>query len=171
MQTGLKTYGKNDDQRAYAELQEDNPEAAETLFKDPEWQAVSKYRSGNYDGAAEMFISDDSIRSQYNLGNSLALSGQIAEAIETYDQVLEQDPDHEDARFNRDLLDQLMQQMLQQAGEGESNESEPQAGEGNEGEPQDESATNPDGQQEENDQSPESDGEETDSRRTTDSTR
>lgn len=154
---------KNDDQRAYDELKEDNPEAAETLFKDPEWQAVSKYRSGDYNEAAEMFISDDSIRSQYNLGNSLALSGQIADAIETYDKVLEQDPDHEDARFNRDLLDQLMQQMLQQVGEGESEEGEPQAGEGNEGEPQDESGTNPDDQQEESDQPTEGEGEETES--------
>lgn len=153
---------KNDDQRAYDELQEDNPEAAETLFKDPEWQAVSKYRSGNYDGAAEMFITDETIRSQYNLGNSLALSGQIAEAIDTYDQVLEQDPDHEDARYNRDLLDQLMQQMMQQAGEGDPNESQPQPGEGNEGTPQDDPSTNPDSQPEESDQPPTGEGEESD---------
>ena len=156
---------KNEDQRAYDELQEDKPEAAETLFTDPEWQAVSKYRSGNYDGAAEMFLGDDSIRSQYNLGNSLALLGQIPEAIETYDKVLEQDPDHEDARFNRDLLDQLLQQMIQQAGEGEGepNESQPQPGEGNEGMPQDDSGTNPETQPEESDLPTNDDGEETDS--------
>ena len=153
---------KNDDQRAYDELQEDNPEAAETLFKDPEWQAVSKYRSGNYDEAAEMFVTDETIRSQYNLGNSLALSGQIAEAIETYDQVLEQDPDHEDARYNRDLLDQLMQQMMQQAGEGDPNESQPQPGEGNEGMPQDDPSTNPEGLPEESDQPLPGEGEESD---------
>lgn len=154
---------KNDDQRAYDELQDDNPEAAETLFNDPEWQAVSKYRSGNYDGAAEMFINEDSIRSQYNLGNSLALSGHIAEAIETYDKVLEQVPDHEDARFNRDLLDQFMQQMASQPGEGEPNESQPQPGEGNDGLPQDDSPTNPEGQPEESDELPNGEGEETES--------
>ncbi|MYD45004.1 MAG: VWA domain-containing protein [Gammaproteobacteria bacterium] len=152
---------KNDDQRAYDELQEDNPESAETLFKDPDWQAVSKYRSGDYEGAAEMFNSDDTIRSQYNLGNSLALSGQIAEAIETYDNVLEQDPDHEDARFNRDLLDQLMQQMVPQPGEGESPESQPLPGEGTEGEPQDDTGTDPDGEPEESEQPQDEEGEET----------
>lgn len=132
---------KNNDQRAYDELQEDNPERAETLFKDPEWQAVSKYRSGNYEGAAETFLNDESIRSQYNLGNSLALSGLIPEAIETYNQVLEQDPDHEDARFNRDLLNQLLQQMLQQPGEGEGegeqNGEQSQPAEGDDGTPTD----------------------------------
>ena len=119
---------KNKDQRAYDELQEDNPERAEELFQDPDWQAVSRYRGEKYEAAADIFQSDDSIRSQYNLGNSLALSGQIIEAIETYDQVLEQEPKHEDARFNRDLLDQLLQEMTQQATEDDSNQPQPSAG-------------------------------------------
>ncbi|MXZ44510.1 MAG: VWA domain-containing protein [Gammaproteobacteria bacterium] len=139
---------KNNDQRAYDELKEDNPETAEALFKDPEWQAVSKYRSENYEGAVEMFNSDESIRSQYNLGNSLALSGRIIEAIETYDKVLEQEPDHEDALFNRDLLEQLLQQMAQQQSEGEGeaerNGEQPEPGEGNEGDPSENPGMNED---------------------------
>lgn len=126
---------KNDDQRAYNELQQSNPEGAELLFKDPEWQAVSKYRNEKYEDAADMFHNDDSIRSKYNLGNSLALSGRIEDAIETYDGVLEQDPEHEDARYNRDLLDQLLQQMAQQAAEGATNESQPQPSEGDNNSP------------------------------------
>ena len=154
---------KNNDQRAFDELQEDNPEAAETLFKDPEWRAVSKYRNENYEEAVEMFHSDESIRSQYNLGNSLALSGRIAEAIETYDNVLEQEPEHEDARFNRDLLDQLLQQMAQQAGEGEPADSQPQPSEGNDGVPPEGSGENEETPPEESDLPPDGEGEESDS--------
>lgn len=127
---------KNDDQRAYDKLQNENVEIAEELFRDLEWQAVSKYRNGKYDSAAGLFLSDESIRSQYNLGNSLALSGRIQEAIDTYDQVLAQDPEHEDARFNRDLLEQLLDQMAQQQIDGDTNEGESQQpSEGNEGMP------------------------------------
>ena len=142
---------KNDDQLAYNELQENNPEIAEELFKDPEWQAVSKYRSGKYDTAADMFYTDDSIRSQYNLGNSLALAGRIPDAIETYNQVLEQDPEHEDALFNQDLLDQLMQEMAQQATEGETTESQSQPSDGGDGTPQENPGTSEEASPEETD--------------------
>ena len=146
---------KNDDQRAYDKLQESDPERAAELFKDPEWQAVSKYRNEKFEAAADMFHSDDSIRSKYNLGNSLALSGRIGEAIETYDQVLELDPEHEDARYNRDLLNQLMQQMAQQSADGDSNEPQPNPSEGDENSSQENSGLNDDVPPEEGDANPE----------------
>lgn len=106
------------DNQGHSALEQGRHDDAEKLFESPDWQAVAKYRNGKFEEAAEMFGVDDSVRSRFNLGNALAKSGLIEEAIETYDQVLAEDPDHDDAEFNRDLLTQLLQQMQQQAQSG-----------------------------------------------------
>lgn len=115
---------RNQDQRAHAKLEEGNFEEAEQTFNDPEWQAISKYRQGNYEDAGNYFDTQEEIRSMYNLGNALALKGDLQQAIDSYDEVLALQPDHEDAQFNRDLLQQLLQQQEQrQQSEESSNES------------------------------------------------
>ena len=68
-------------------------------------------------------------RSLYNLGNALARQGEFESAIDAYEEVLELDPDNEDAAYNRDLLQQMMSQSEQeQQGEGEQQESSNQSG-------------------------------------------
>ena len=119
----------NRDNQGRAALEEGRNDDAERLFENPSWQAVAKYRSNKFEEAAELFESDDTVRSQFNLGNALAKTGQIVEAIGVYDEVLAEDPDHEDAAFNRDLLTQALQQMQQQAvdeqqGQPSQNENE-----------------------------------------------
>lgn len=140
---------KNSDQKGSELLENGNFDLAEQIFVDPEWRAIAQYRQQKYSQAAEYFESSDSIRSLYNYGNSLALQGEIAEAINTYDNVLEQDPNHDDAKFNRDLLKQWLQQQMQEA------ESET-SGENNDGEQrQSETSADPSNPAPENQQSTE----------------
>lgn len=69
------------------------------LFTDPNWQGVALYRSGNFDKAAEAF---KSAGNQFNLGNAEARSGNMAAALEAYDQAIAKgDPD---AQANFDVL-------------------------------------------------------------------
>ena len=106
------------------------PEAAE-LFEDPEWRAVAKYRSQYYAMSAADFAEYEDTRNLYNLGNALAKQGEFESAIDAYEQVLEMDPDDEDARYNRDLLTSLLeQQQQQQQQEGEQQESSESQGDG-----------------------------------------
>ncbi len=105
----------NRDNQGHSALEEGRNDDAEQLFEDPDWQAVAKYRNDKFEEAAELFELDDSVRSRFNLGNALAKNGLIEEAIGVYDEVLAQDPNHEDAAFNRDLLAQALEQMQQQA--------------------------------------------------------
>jgi Ca-activated chloride channel family protein len=122
------------DQQAQRQLQEGSPGEAAALFEDPEWRAVAEYEAGAFAESAAGFAEHGDTRSLYNLGNALARQGEFETAIDAYDEVLGMDPDHADARYNRELLKELMSQS-QQEQEGEQQESSDQSG--NEGQQSD----------------------------------
>lgn len=119
----------NKDQQAQRQLEAGNAADAAALFDDPEWRAVAEYEAGAYAQSAARFAEQEDLRNLYNLGNALARQGEFESAIDAYEQVLEADPDNEDAAFNRDLLEQAMQeQESQQQNQGDSQESSDQSG-------------------------------------------
>ena len=140
------------DQQAQRQLDAGEAGDAAALFKDPEWQAVAQYRAGDYRESARNFAELEDTRSLYNLGNALARQGEFAGAIDAYEEVLEIDPDHADARYNRDLVQQLQQQQEQQQ-EGDQQQSSDQQGEG------EQSDSSGDSEQQDSDQSAQSDSE------------
>ncbi|MEM1230685.1 MAG: VWA domain-containing protein [Pseudomonadota bacterium] len=114
------------DQQARIALRDGSPERAAALFEDERWAGVAHYRSRNYDAALNAFAPQEdaeSLTARYNQGNALAHLGRFEEAISAYDEVLTVAPDHEDAAFNKALLEKLMDQQ-QQVGDGESSENE-----------------------------------------------
>ncbi len=119
----------NKDQQAQRELEAGNAADAADLFEDPEWRAVAEYESGAYAQSAARFAEQEELRNLYNLGNALARQGEFESAIDAYEQVLEADPDHEDAAYNRDLLEQMMEeQQSQQQNQGDDQQSSDQSG-------------------------------------------
>ena len=141
----------NKNQQAQRALEDGDAAEAAQLFEDPEWSAVARYRAGDYAGSAADFAAFEDTRNLYNLGNALALQGQLESAIDAYEQVLEEDPDDEDAVFNRDLLKEMLDQQQQQ--EGEQQQSDQQSGEGEQGE------SSGDAEQQDEEGSPQDDGE------------
>jgi len=137
------------DQRGAAALERDAPARAAELFEDPEWRAAAQYRAGNYEASAASLGGLDTAAAHYNRGNALARAGQLRAAIDAYDRALELDPDHEDARYNRDLLEKVLEQQepppeqstsgQEQSGEqGEpGDEADPQSRSAEAGDPQD----------------------------------
>ena len=136
----------NPDQQAQNALEEGKPQDAATLFEDGEWRAVASYRAEDYAGSAAGFAERGDTRNLYNLGNAMAMQGELDSAIDAYEQVLEMDPDDEDAAYNLDLVRSLKDQQQQQqqgddqqssenpGGEGEQSDAESQQGEqGSEG--------------------------------------
>ena len=122
---------KRKDQQAYRELIEGRPEKAAELFEHPQWKGVAKYRVEDFPGALEMFQQDESLGGNYNLANTLAKSGDLHSAIALYAKVLESDPTHEDALFNKQLLEKYLEQQQQNTGqsnqEGEPSDSQESA--------------------------------------------
>jgi len=84
------------------------------LFDDPRWQAAAHYRAGDYEQASEALQGATSADDYYNRGNALAQSGRLQEALSSYDQTLKQQPAHEDALYNRDLVEKNLKQQQQQ---------------------------------------------------------
>ncbi len=124
------------DQQAQRALEEGAPDVAVKLFEDPEWRAVAKYRAADYEASAAEFAELGDTRSLYNLGNAMARLGEFESAIDAYEQVLEVEPDHDDAKYNRDLLRQLLEQQQQQQGDQQQSD---QQGDGEQSDNQSES--------------------------------
>ena len=102
------------DQQAYRALQDGDPAAAARMFEDTQWRGSARYRSGDFSGAVSDFAEDSSARGLYNQGNALARLGRYPEAIERYEQVLQENPQQQEAAFNKALLEKLMEQQNQQ---------------------------------------------------------
>ena len=91
----------------------DHAKAAES-FDNPAWKAVAQYKAGQYENAANTLQGQDSADAKYNLGNALAKQGQYPQAIIAYDQALKLDPKHEDALYNKELVEKAMKDQQQQ---------------------------------------------------------
>ena len=108
-----------DDQQGYKALQQGDTEAAQGLFKNPQWQASAAYKNQDYKAAVEQYSQGKSADDSYNLGNALARSGDLDGAIKAYDQALKIQPDMDDAIANRQLVEQLKQQQQNQDQKGD----------------------------------------------------
>jgi Ca-activated chloride channel family protein len=107
-------------------LTEGDHDEAINLFQDPAWKAVAEYRAGQFEESIASLQPLEDVEATYNLGNALARSGRYEDAIAEYEKALELRPDHEDAKFNRDLLLEQMQSQEQassQSGQDSSSEN------------------------------------------------
>ncbi len=108
------------DQQAHTALNQGSPDIASTLFEDQNWRAVAQYRAGDYVSAAKSFSGLDDAEAFYNQGNSLARNGEYQAALNAYDKMLNTIPDHEDALFNRDLVQRLFEEQESKQKDSES---------------------------------------------------
>ena len=102
------------DQRAQSALEAGDAAAAAALFEHPEWKAAAAYRSADYAKSVESYGALGGDENRYNLGNALAQTGKLEEAVAAYDQVLASLPEHADAKFNRDLVQRLLDEQRKQ---------------------------------------------------------
>jgi len=136
---------KRADQRGFAELRAENPARAAELFDSAEWRGAAHYRAGQFEASAASLTNIDSAAGHYNRGNALAKAGQLQAAIAAYDRALELEPSHDDARYNRDLVQQLLednppqeqppnQGQGEQGQQGDSDQAQSESGEQENGE-------------------------------------
>ncbi len=172
------------DQRAKREFDNGDPQTAAELFEDRAWRGAAQYKSGDYQASLESLETAGGIDALYNLGNAMARLGQYEDAIASYDKVLQQAPEHEDAKFNRKLLEDELknqqqqdqqksqqdqnegkdqQQQQEQEGASEDQNEQQQSGQDNKQQQKDQQAGNNDNEQEmtpqEQQQKPSSDNE------------
>ena len=139
------------DQQGQAALAAGDAVSAAGLFEDPAWQAAATYQSGTYDQAATKYASLGGTENRYNLGNALAKGGKLEDAVKQYDEVLKQEPQHADAKFNRDLVQRLLDEQRRQQQQQQQQQSKDQQ-QGGEGQPQQQNAGAGSAQQKQNQQ-------------------
>ena len=109
--------------------QEKYAEAAEQ-FKRQDLAGAANYKANNFAQAIEQFSNSEGIDNLYNKGNAQAFNGDLEGALETYQQVLEQQADFEDAIENKKIVEELLKQQQEQEqqqnqdGDGEQNEEQ-----------------------------------------------
>ena len=107
------------DQQAARALTLGRPGTADRADAGASWRGAARYRQQDYEGAAHAYATLDDAVSNYNRGNALARSGRLKDALSAYDTSLAQDPELEDAKFNRELVAELLRQRRAQSGAGD----------------------------------------------------
>lgn len=105
---------RNADQRAQALLQQGHASDAAKLYTDPRRKAYAQIQAGDYAAAANGLKTLDDTEAHYNRGNALAQAGDLQGALDAYDAALKQDPKHQDARHNRDLVAKELQKQKEE---------------------------------------------------------
>ncbi len=128
----------NPDQRAQKALEQGDAEKAERLFRRPDWKAAAAYKAGRYEEAARLLetLPQKPADALYNRANALAKAGRLEDALKLYDRVLEQNPDDEDARYNRKLVQEALRQRQQQNQQGQNQQGQNQQGQNQQGQNQ-----------------------------------
>ena len=147
---------KKDSQGATA-FSVENYEEAANLFEDQQWRAAANYRNGSFENTVADLSALETADAHYNRGNALARLDRYPEAIAAYEQALALQPDHEDAQFNKELLEKLLEeqqqeQEQQQNSEGENENQDQQEGEQQEQQNQDQQQSQNQQQSEQSDQ-------------------
>jgi Ca-activated chloride channel family protein len=114
---------KTPDQQAQRTLQSGDAKAAAERFVDPGWKAAAEYKAGEYDEAAKRLEAIDTPLAQYNRGNALAQQGQLEAALKAYDRALQLNPGHEDAQYNRELVEDALKKQQEQPQKQDQSES------------------------------------------------
>ena len=116
-----------DDAEAFRRWQAGDYAAAAERFVAPRWRAAALHRLGQYTDAAALLAGLDDAEAHYNRGVALARAGELAGALHAFEAALDRRPDDEDARFNRDLLRELMNPPLGKPPPSGAPESSPAA--------------------------------------------
>ena len=109
------------DQQAAAAIERGDTDRAAEIAPDHRWRGTALYRGGRYDESAGAFARGDGAEDHYNRGNALARAGDLRGALEAWGEALARDPGHEDAEYNREVVEALLESQPEpQRGEGET---------------------------------------------------
>ena len=120
---------RNNDQQALELFEQGDAAAAAERFDNEAWRASSQYKAGDYAGALDGWLRQQGEDALYNRGNALARLGRFDEALATYDTLLEQNPGHEDAIYNKQAIEEWLRQQQQQSQQQSGESEQPQSGE------------------------------------------
>ncbi len=99
------------DQQAKQLLNEGKNNKSAQLFQNSDWQAVANYKAGQYQKTLELLEGKTDIESVYNRANALAKLQRYEEALKNYDEVIKQNPNHQDSLYNKKLVEEQLKKQ------------------------------------------------------------
>lgn len=102
---------KTKNQQAQKAFTKKDYKQAANKFQSPQWKAAAQYEAKQYDKAIDTLKNDSSASGQYNLGNALAQSGKLSEALDAYKKSLQTDPNNEDAKYNKKQVEKALEEQ------------------------------------------------------------
>lgn len=102
------------DQQAEHLFQEGKYEEAKEKFQNSDWLAATNYKLGDYEAAAHLFKMNDTVDGLFNFGTAKAKQGDFKAALDAYDELLREQPDNEDALYNKNLIEEYLKQQEQE---------------------------------------------------------
>ncbi|KOR28942.1 hypothetical protein TI03_03535, partial [Achromatium sp. WMS1] len=116
------------DQQAAQQFAAGQHKKAAHQFQRLDWKAAAEYKAGNYAQALNDLqqIKNPDADTHYNRGNALAKLGRFEAALTAYEQTLTMNPDHKDAKTNRDLMRQILNHQQQQKQQSSQQNQHPQ---------------------------------------------
>ncbi len=120
---------QNSEQQGKIAFDQKNYAEAVKLFNDSYKRGVALYQDGQYVAAAEEFAKVDNpkinLDAQYNLGNSYFQQKEYKKAVQAYEQVLKNQPNHDDAKSNLELAKQQLKKSEESKPSEDSDQSKP----------------------------------------------
>lgn len=139
------------EQRARSNYEKQQYDALIEAAPDANWQGLGEYRKGDYTAAAKSFaeqrklteeagLSEEAVQAMYNQANAHVFEENYPAALKLFNEILDVDPQHENAKHNRDITQQLIEQEQQQSdqqgeqSDNDQNSADQQGEESGEGE-------------------------------------
>ncbi|KAB0465654.1 VWA domain-containing protein [Vibrio kanaloae] len=116
---------KTDDQIGYQLYQDEDFQQAAEQFTQQEWKGIAQYKAGDFEAAEQTLQSLNGEDARYNLANAQAQQGKYDQAIEEYQHILENNPEHAYAKKNLEIVKQAQKQQQQQ-GDSDSKDQKDQ---------------------------------------------
>jgi len=114
------------DQQATKALNDGDFEKAAELARDPLLKANALFRAERFQEAAQTYAEVNEADAHYNRGNALAQMQDYQGAIQAYDRALEQQPEMEDAEYNKKRVEELLEQQQEQEQEQQEQDQQNQ---------------------------------------------
>lgn len=113
------------DQQAQQAFNQQHYEQAAAQFQSPEWQAAAQYKAEKFAQTAETLqsLEQQTAESYYNQATALAKSGQLKPALDIYEKALALNPKHEDALYNKKIVEQALEKQDQNKQQQNSNDA------------------------------------------------
>ncbi len=102
------------DQQAQLQFEQQRYKEAAENFRNPEWKASAYYKAGEYEKSLKSLEKIKTSDAFYNKANALAKMGKLQEALKAYQQALKINPKHEDALYNKKLVEKELEKQKQQ---------------------------------------------------------